>query len=153
MYYEEGCGSYCNESLEPIFDTKFRYGVPYKIDRKKYEAILKKYNNDARIKDADVVTFSAHLNHELDSDYFAFFVEPKNSPKNSKDFYDCIQFSDLHENEGRTFNKRLEFVHDLLECIIEPSIDHIQEMMDNICNNMDKELDQIHQLESIAFPE
>ena len=42
MYYNPGTGSYCNDFMEHIADTKFRTNVPYKIDKQKYDEILRK---------------------------------------------------------------------------------------------------------------
>ena len=68
MIYSESTDSYQSEFLEPILDTNFKYGVPYKIDREIYENAFKKFNKDIRIKDADVVVFHADYNKDEDDE-------------------------------------------------------------------------------------
>ena len=50
MKYNSATDSYENEFLESILDTNFKYGVPYKIDREKYENAFKKFNKNSTIK-------------------------------------------------------------------------------------------------------
>lgn len=64
MEYNSAIGSYEDEFLEPILDTNFKYGVPYKIDREIYENAFKKFNKNIRIKDADVVVFHDYFGKE-----------------------------------------------------------------------------------------
>lgn len=122
MTYSEATGSFESDFLEQIFDTEYKYNVPYKIDREKYVNLLNEYNQENRIKDADVFSFhySFHKSNifgdEDDDPSYAFFAWPQNSPEESKDFYDCFQsyrFNDSKEEFEA-------FVRKVLECIIEP---------------------------------
>ena len=121
MEYFEGTGSYEAEFLEQILDTRFRYGVPYKIDKKKWDEILEKYGEKTRFNDADVVKF--HSDYSL-SDYrdgklysYAFFAWPQNSPEGSDDFYECILFSDYKYNDKHK-EAYENFIHEIVKCII-----------------------------------
>lgn len=149
MYYEEVIDAYCNDFLEPIIDTTFRYDVPYKIDKEKYTEVLKKYNYTSRFKDADVVTFGFHLNTEDRYNYLAFFVHPQNSPNGSEDFYDCIQFGSLFESESRPYDTHQDFIRDLLQCVIKPSTEHIREMMNDIREQINKNHEDLNSLQRI----
>ena len=55
MTYSASTGDYESDFLERILDTDFRYGVPYKIDREKYESTLKEFHQEMRVEDADVL--------------------------------------------------------------------------------------------------
>ena len=132
-YYEE-TGSYQNDPFESILDTGFRYDVPYRIDRKKYEDLLRSYDTNARIVDADVVMFRAeYYEHSDDERNYAFFAWPENSPEGSHDFYDCILFDYKYDDPCAEFEK---FVHGMMECIIEPDAEcvnaKIEKMRDMI---------------------
>jgi len=102
MTFEEATGSYEAEFLENILDTVYKYGIPYIIDRGKYEAVMKEFNKEVRIKDANVVVFHADYNKDEEDDRgiysYAFFAWPQNSPDGSEDFYDCSQFWDYDYN-------------------------------------------------------
>ena len=67
MEYSEATGNYQTEFLEQILDTQFRYGVPYKIDKEKYDKVLEKYGEKTRFKDTDVVKF--HSDYSLSSSW------------------------------------------------------------------------------------
>lgn len=121
MEYSSATGSYEAEFLEQILDTGFRYGVPYKIDKKKWDEILEKYGEKTRFNDADVVKF--HSDYSL-SDYrdgklysYAFFAWPQNSPEGSEDFYECIQFSDYKYNDKHK-EAYESFIHEIVKCIV-----------------------------------
>lgn len=147
MYYEEAIGSYCNDFLEPILDTQFRYDIPYRVDKEKYNEVLKKYNCTSRFKDADVVTFSFNLNTEDRYNVLAFFVHPQNSPNGSEDFYDCIQFDSFFEDVSRPYDTHQDFIRDLLQCIIKPSTEHIREMMNAIREGINKKHEELNILQ------
>lgn len=142
MEYSEGTGSYEAEFLEQILDTGFRYGVPYKIDKKKWDEILEKYGEKTRFKDTDVVKF--HSDYSL-SDYrdgklfsYAFYAWPQNSPEGSEDFYECIQFSDYKYNDKHK-EAYENFIHEIVKCII--CIDH--DSMDKLIREKMEERDRI----------
>ena len=133
-YYEE-TGSYQNDPFESILDTGFRYDVPYRIDRKKYEDLLRSYDTNARIVDADVVMFRAEYyeNDEGERNY-AFFAWPGNSPEGSHDFYDCILLTDdKYVSTKAEFEK---FAHGMTGCIIEPDKDCINRDIDKMRNTI-----------------
>ena len=121
MTYSDGTGSYEADFLENILDTDYLYGVPYKIDREKYESVIKEFHKDMRIKDADVVVFHAQCNKDKEDPgrgtySYTLYAWPKNSPKNSDDFYDCFQFwDDFYDYKHK--EKFEEFVHELLKSV------------------------------------
>lgn len=143
MQYNDGTGDYINDFMESILDTDFRYGVPYKISREKYRTILQKYGERQRIVDADVVTFSTslyysgHRDASLEdlADHYTFFAWPENSPKGSKDFYECIQFLCGEDRK----EKYESFIHDIISCII--GID--AEYLEKIKSQKQKEISDI----------
>ena len=126
MTYSCATGSYQNDFLEKILDTDFRFDVSYKIDRKKYEEVVKKYNFELRIKDADVVTFRCDFDREDNEDKNSpiesktFYTWNENSPEGSDDFYDCFQFMDWCSEEEHHIEHFEDFVHELLRSIISP---------------------------------
>ena len=121
MTYSPATGSYQADFLEGILNTNYKYGVPYKIDREKYESAMKAFNKEIRIKDADVVIFHADYNKDENNDRniysYAFYAWPKNSPKGSNDFYDCSQFWD-YEYDYKHKEKFEEFVFEVLKSIV-----------------------------------
>ena len=134
MYYNEGTGSYVNDEFEPIYETGYYFGIPYKINREKFEIVMQKYGEKPRVKDADVLVFNMHYNIDDDTanpTHYAFFATPKNSPDGSDDFYECIQFSYLWDENDKTCTERfIEFVHEFMECVIGVSVGHLNEMKD-----------------------
>ncbi len=121
MYYNHATDSYNNDFLEQIFDTGIYCNIPYKIDRKKYNKILKKYNQCTRIIDADVVEFCYDCCiTEKDDDLYCFYAFPKNSPEESNDYYDCFQFDNFDNNGCKNKNileKYKKFVCELMKCV------------------------------------
>lgn len=116
--------------MEPILGTSYLTDVPYKIDKKKYNKIVsnlvkeKKYFIDeSRLNDADVVSF--HLGAYYDDEYGKQILKakfltifPKNSPKNSKVFYDCFQvWYDRCDNVEEEYET---IVNAILDTIIGP---------------------------------
>ena len=140
MEYNSATDRYENEFLEPILDTDFKYGIPYKINREKYKNAFKKFNKDIRIKDADVVVFHVGYTYYSDKEggvySYTFYTWPKNSPEESEDFYDCAQFygCDYGNKCKETFE---DFVHAVLESIIE--VDEAQ--CKNLINRLQEEVD------------
>lgn len=138
MTYSCATDSYQNDFLEKILDTDFRFDVPYKIDRKKYEEVVKKYNFELRIKDADVVTFRCDFDREDNEDENSpikgktFYTWNENSPEGSDDFYDCFQFRDWYKEEEHHIEHFEEFVHDLLETVISPDRIYIMKLEVNL---------------------
>lgn len=130
MTYSDATGWYQSDFLENILDTNYLYGVPYKIDREKYESVIREFHKDIGIKDADVVVFYAECNKES----YAFFVWNKNSPEGSEDFYDCFQFWDYYFYHKHK-EKFEEFVHELLKCVV--GVD--QEYLKNKIKEQEKE--------------
>lgn len=121
MTYSEATGSYETEFLENILDTAYKYGVPYLIDREKYEVVMKEFGKEVRIKDADVVVFHADYNKDEEEGRgiysYAFFAWPKNSPEGSEDFYDCSQFWD-HDYDHKHKENFEVFVYAVLSCVV-----------------------------------
>ena len=140
MEYNSATDRYENEFLEPILDTDFKYGVPYKINREIYKIAFKKFNKDIRIKDADVVSFHVGYTYYSDKEggvySYTFYTWPKNSPEGSEDFYDCAQFYGCEYGNKckETFE---DFVHAVLESIIE--VDKVQ--CKNLINRLQQEVD------------
>lgn len=140
MEYNSATDRYENEFLEPILDTNFKYGVPYKINREIYKIAFKKFNKDIRIKDADVVSFHVGYTYYSDKEggvySYTFYTWPKNSPEGSEDFYDCAQFYGCEYGNKckETFE---DFVHAVLESIIE--VDKVQ--CKNLINRLQQEVD------------
>ena len=101
MKYNSATDRYESEFLEPILDTDFKYGVPYKINREIYENAFKKFNKNSSIKHvikhADVVVFHAHYDEDYGS--YTFFAFPKNSPED----YDCSQFYSYDDKHKESF--------------------------------------------------
>lgn len=118
MTYSEATDSYNNDYLEPILseETGFLHNIPYRIDKEKYLEVLKKYSQNNRFKDADVVVFHSDycVHDEGDIWMRSFFAFPENSPENSDDFYDCFLFED---DEVDVY---FDFVKEILGCIIGP---------------------------------
>ena len=145
MRYENATGGYQNDFLEKILGTDFRYDVPYKIDRKKYDVVLGIYakNGQHRIEDADVVVFSCEVYGEDFAEYqewfehpeklnWTFFAWPENSPNGSNDYYDVFTF---HPFSGDVFadakQKYDEFVRMVLGCIVGVDKKGLEEVMRN----------------------
>ena len=121
MTYNPGTDSYQADFLENILGTIYKYGVPYIIDREKYEAVMKEFNKDVRIKDANVVVFHADYNKDEENDRgvysYVFYAWPKNSPEGSEDFYDCSQFWD-YDYDYKHKEKFEEFVRAILGSVV-----------------------------------
>ena len=146
MEYNSATDRYENEFLEPILDTDFKYGVPYKIDREVYENAFKKFNKDIRIKDADVVVF--HAQYDEDYGSYTFYTWPKNSPEESEDFYDCAQFYgyDYGNKCKETFE---DFVHAVLESVIEVDKVHCKNLINRLQEEVDSKMKNIELLKNI----
>ena len=152
MKYNSATDSYESKFLEPILDTNFKYGVPYKIDREVYENAFKKFNKDIRIKDADVVVF--HVGYTCNSDKeggvysYTFYTQPKNSPEESEDFYDCAQFygCDYGNKCKETFE---DFVHAVLESVIEVDKVHCKNLINRLQEEIDTKMKNIESLKNL----
>ena len=135
MTYLNATGQYESDFLEKILDTDFRYGVPYKIDREKYENVLKEYNQIVRMTDSDVAIFEGGYSEEKDDkgktigiDYYCFYAWPQNSPKGSDEYYENVQFwSEDYDNKHKEAFE--EFVRKMLKCIIEPDEEHVRKLI------------------------
>lgn len=139
MTYSSGTGCYESDFLENILDTDFRYGIPYKVDRKKYEAVMRTFNKEIRVKDADVLVFHANYNKDDDEPErgiytYAFFAWPENSPEGSDDFYDCSQFWDskYDDKHKEAFES---FVHSILETVIAPDEEYMNKLKSEMQDN------------------
>ena len=138
MTYSPGTGSYESDFLEHILDTDFRYDIPYKVDKEKYLAVVEEYlhNTDIRIKDADVLIF--HSDYVMDDEDqergvygYTFYAWPQNSPKGSKDFYDCFTFWDW-EQENKHKENFEAFVRAILKSIICPDKEYMNKLKDEM---------------------
>ena len=151
MHYNEGTGDYINDDFEVIPNTELMFDMPYIIDKEKYATILEKYKVSPRIKDANVVVFSAaHYKPEDDGFHFekkTLFVFPKNSPEGSKDFYDCIQFGEWFEDEGRSLEVYTRFVNELMSCVCELSKEYCSILKADILDKIKTELSNIETID------
>lgn len=150
MKYNSATDNYESEFLEPILDTNFKYGVPYKIDREKYENAFKKRNINSRIKDADVVVFHAHYNEDYDS--YTFFAFPQNSPEH----YDCTQFydydyDDKHDDDKHkeSFENFTHFVDAILESVISPDKQYSEKLIAELQQEIDAKMKNIESLKNL----
>jgi len=87
---------------------------------------MKKELNDigvshANLKSSHLPRLSFGEDDGFHSERKTFFVFPKNSPENSEDFYDCIQFGEWFEDEGRSLEAYNRFVNELMSCVCQPS--------------------------------
>lgn len=155
MYYNPGTGSYCNDFMEHIADTELRTDVPYKIDKQKYDEILRKYNNGSRFKDSDVVTFSMdytfHGNCEGgdgETPYlYGFFAWPENTPDGSDDFYDCILFEELNfPNHKEAYEN---FMRELMTAVIGVDIPTATKEKEKLAAELKKKADDFTEFETI----
>lgn len=138
MYYNDATNSYVSDYLENILDTKYKCDIPYKIDKEKYKNILEKYRIKPRIIDADVVTFNLDYYNNEDGEFRnkTLFAWPKNSPKNSEDFYECCQFDDYSDKTNVKNFKN--FVHEFLDCIIGIDFEYSKKEMEKLLTDMKK---------------
>lgn len=154
MIYEPGTGSYEAEFLENILDTAYKYGVPYIIDREKYEAVMKKFEKETGIKDANVVVFHADYNKDEEEDRgiysYAFFAWPKNSPDGSEDFYDCSQFWD-YQYDYKHKEKFEEFVHAILESVVGVDVPTAINLRIGKMEEIKRSFKEIDELDNIIF--
>lgn len=153
MEYNSATDCYQSYFLEPILDTDFKYGVPYKIDREIYENAFKKFNKDIRIKDADVVVFHADCNKDEGDEergiyFYTFYAWPENSPEGSEDFYDCSQFWDWdYDNKHKeTFEN---FVHAVLESVIKPDKQCGEKLIAELQKEVDIKIKNIESLKNL----
>ena len=146
MKYNSAIDRCESEFLEPILDTDFKYGVPYKINREIYENAFKKFNKDIRIKDADVVVFRAHYDEYYDS--YTFYTWSKNSPEESEDFYDCVQFygCDYGNKCKETFE---DFVHAVLESVISADKQYGEKLIAELQQEVDAKMKDIELLKNL----
>lgn len=155
MYYNPGTGSYCNDFMEHIADTELRTDVPYKLDKEKYDEILRKYNESTRFHDSDIVTFSMDYSFRGSSDgedgetpyMYGFFIFPEHVD-GSDDFYDCILFRDYYYD-----NKHKEayenFIKELTACIIGVDIPTAMVKKQELSAELKKKLDELVEFETI----
>ena len=154
MTYDPSTGSYENDFLENILDTTYKYGVPYIIDREKYESVMKEFKKEVRIKDANVVVFHVDYNKDEEKDRgiysYAFFAWPKNSPEGSEDFYDCSQFWDYDYNCEHK-EKFEEFVHAILESVVGVDIPTAMNLRDERVKELSLAFKELDELDNIIF--
>ena len=143
MKYNSATDSYESEFLEPILDTNFKYGVPYKIDREIYENAFKKFNKNSRIKDADVVVF--HAKYDEDYDSYTFFAFPKNSPED----YDCAQFYDYDDKHKESFENFTHFVDAVLESVISADKQYGEKLIAELQQEIDTKMKDIELLKNL----
>jgi endonuclease IV len=152
MTYNSGTDSYQADFLENILDTAYKYGVPYIIDREKYESAMKEFKKEVRIKDANVVVFHADYNKEEDRDIYSytFFAWPKNSPEGSKDFYDCSQFWD-YDYDYKHKEKFEEFVHAILESVVGVDVPTAMNLRGEKAKELRLAFKELDELDDIIF--
>lgn len=146
MIYSEATGSYEAEFLENILDTTYKYGVPYIIDREKYEAVMNEFKKEVRINDANVVVFNA----DYDIYSYAFFAFPKNSPDGSEDFYDCSQFWD-YDYDYKHKEKFEEFVHAILESVVGVDVPTAMSLRNEKANELRRTFKERGELDNIIL--
>lgn len=154
MYYNNATDSYDNDFLEQIFDTGIYCNIPYKIDRKKYNKILKKYNQDTKIIDADVVEFCYDYSIEKDDDnpwLYCFFAFPKNSPEESNDHYDCFQFDNNECKNKNIFEKYKKFVCELMKCVKDVDLTNTIILYNDKLNKMEKTFHEMNLINNIIL--
>jgi hypothetical protein len=155
MYYNPGTGSYCNDFMEHIADTEFRTDVPYKIDKQKYDEILRKYNEGTRFHDSDVVTFSMDYTFHESSEgedgetpyMYGFFAFPE-KPEGSEDFFDCILFHD-YEYDNKHKEAYENFVRELMGSVIGVDIPTATKEKEKLAAELKKNLDDFTEFEAI----
>ena len=129
MTYNDATDSYCNDFLEPILNKKtgFLYDIPYRINREKYEAVVKKYNQHNSFKSTDVVVFATDYDTHDDGTIWlrSFYASPVNSTKESNDSYDCFLFQDEKVDEY------FDFVKEILKCVIGPDKNNLVKLFED----------------------
>lgn len=154
MTYDPSTGSYQADFLENILDTAYKYGVPYTIDREKYESVMKEFEKEVRIKDANVVVFHADYNKDEEENRgiysYAFFAWPKNSPEGSEDFYDCSQFWDYDYNYKHK-EKFEEFVHAILESVVGVDVPTVMNLRSEKIKELSLAFKELNELDNIIF--
>ena len=147
MKYNSATDRHESEFLEPILDTNFKYGVPYKINREIYENAFKKFNKNSSIKHAikhaDVVVFHAHYDEDYGS--YTFFAFPKNSPED----YDCAQFYDYDDKHKESFENFTHFVDAVLESVISADKKYGEKLIAELKQEIDAKMKDIELLKNL----
>lgn len=134
MTYSDATNSYQADFLENILDTKYRYNVPYKIDKAKYAEVVKRFGKSSNLKRATVVSFFSDYTVSDREKSYAFYTWTQNT----KEDYDCFQFW-RYEYKGKQRKAYEDFVHAILDCII--GVDY--EKTKEIYNRLQKEKNEI----------
>ena len=147
MKYNSATDRHESEFLEPILDTNFKYGVPYKINREIYENAFKQFNKNSSIKHAikhaDVVVFHAHYDEDYGS--YTFFAFPKNSPED----YDCAQFYDYDDKHKESFENFTHFVDAVLESVISADKQYGEKLIAELKQEIDAKMKDIELLKNL----
>lgn len=147
MKYNSATDRHESEFLEPILDTNFKYGVPYKINREIYENAFKEFNKNSSIKHAikhaDVVVFHAHYDEDYGS--YTFFAFPKNSPED----YDCAQFYDYDDKHKESFENFTHFVDAVLESVISADKQYGEKLIAELKQEIDAKMKDIELLKNL----
>lgn len=147
MKYNSATDRHESEFLEPILDTNFKYGVPYKINREIYENAFKKFNKNSSIKHAikhaDVVVFHAHYDEDYGS--YTFFAFPKNNPED----YDCAQFYDYDDKHKESFENFTHFVDAVLESVISADKQYGEKLIAELKQEIDAKMKDIELLKNL----
>ena len=147
MKYNSATDRHESEFLEPILDTNFKYGVPYKINREIYENAFKEFNKNSSIKHAikhaDVVVFHAHYDEDYGS--YIFFAFPKNSPED----YDCAQFYDYDDKHKESFENFTHFVDAVLESVISADKQYGEKLIAELKQEIDAKMKDIELLKNL----
>lgn len=153
MKYNSETDSYQSDFLEPIFSTGFRCDVPYKIDRKKYQEIIKQNGQHMRIVDADVVSFNYNWDVDDEGEFYiyCFFVNPENSPEGSNDFYECFLFDSIEYRDKNLEEEYRRFVLELMECVIGVDIASMEKLRGKKAEEIKRSLVELKEIDNILL--
>lgn len=144
MEYNDATGDYQEDFLSKILNTEFLIGVPYKIDREKYNNVCGKWKSKSRFKTTDTVVCEISFTEADDLycfSHFDFFLFPRNRKEESDDFYDCFQFD--NENEFKNC------LRDVLDCFLGIDREELKKMIRGKLKEMKKNIEEIHILNNL----
>ena len=146
MKYNSGMGSFWPDYLEDAINIRYLCGMPYKIDKEKYNSIVEAYGFKSEIKGGDVITFYydfcyyEHDNDKSEPRMKAFHIWVEKDEENCGNNHDCFMFDTW---SGHSLDKFDDFVRDFVTCIIGPDkeacekeIQRLKEEREVINNNI-----------------